>query len=291
MAKAKANGIEIEYDTFGDHSSSPLLLIMGLGAQMIQWEDEFCKQLADKGLYVIRFDNRDVGLSTKFEEAGVPNIMAAITAIMERQEVQSFYSLDDMADDAIGLMDALSIKKAHICGASMGAAITQVIGYRHPSRALSLTPIMGSTGNPDLPQSKPEAMQFLLTPAPVEREAYIEHMVKMQKITWGSFPFDEQDTRKKTAAAYDRGFYPQGVARQLMATIANGNRKPRLSSVTAPTLVIHGAEDPLIPVEGGRDTAEAITGAKLLIIDKMGHSLPKEVWPQIVDAIVKNTSN
>jgi pimeloyl-ACP methyl ester carboxylesterase len=289
MAKANANGIQIEYDTFGDPSLPPILLIMGLGGQMIMWEEEFCKQIVNKGFYVIRFDNRDVGLSTKFEEAGIPDIMAAVTANLQGREVQSCYSLDDMADDAVGLMDALGINKAHICGASMGAMITQVIGYRHPSRVLSLIPIMGSTGRPDLPPAKPEAMQFLLTPAPVEREAYIEYGIKMWKVLYASFPFDEAHITKLSAALYDRAFYPQGMARQLMAILANGNRKPRLASVTAPTLVIHGAEDPLVPVEGGKDIAESIPGAKLLIIDKMGHSLPKEVWPQIIGAIAKHT--
>ncbi|MBI4766230.1 MAG: alpha/beta hydrolase [Deltaproteobacteria bacterium] len=289
MAKAKTNGIEIEYDTFGDRTSPPILLIMGLGGQMIAWEEDFCKQLVNKGFYVTRFDNRDIGLSTKIEEAGVPDIMEALTASMQGKKVQSFYSLDDMANDAIGLLDTLGIKKAHICGASMGAAITQVIGYSHPSRVLSLITIMGSTGNPKLPLAKPEAMQFLMTPAPVEREAFIEHGIKMWKVLNASFPFDEADTRKRMAASYDRSFYPQGIARQLMAIMANGNRKPRLASVTAPTLVIHGAEDPLVPVEGGKDTAEAIPGARLLIIDKMGHSLPKEAWPQIVGAIADHT--
>ena len=148
---------------------------------------------------------------------------------------------------------------------------------------------MGTTGNPELPLAKPEAMQFLISPAPVEREAFIEHGLKMWKVLNASFPFYESDTRKLVAAFYDRAFYPQGMARQLMAIMANGNRKPRLASVTAPTLVIHGAEDPLVPVEGGKDTAEAIPGATLLIIDKMGHSLPKEAWPQIIEAISTHT--
>jgi pimeloyl-ACP methyl ester carboxylesterase len=290
MPNVTANGIQIEYDTFGDSSLPPLLLIMGLGMQMIAWDEDFCKKLVEKGLYVIRFDNRDVGLSTKFEEAGVPDVMAALTAFMQGQEVEAPYNLDDMTDDAVGLLDALGIEKANICGASMGAAITQTIGYRHPTRILSLIPIMGPTGNPELPQPKPEAMEILLTPAPEEREAYIEHSVRNSKILWGSFNFDEEYSRQRAAHAYDRSFYPQGVARQLVAIMAHGNRKPHLASVTVPTLVIHGAEDPLVPVEGGKDTAEAIPGAEILLIDGMGHSLPKDAWPQIVDAIAKHTS-
>jgi pimeloyl-ACP methyl ester carboxylesterase len=290
MPKITANGIQIEYDTFGDSSSPPLLLIRGLGTQMTDWEEDFCRQLVDKGLFVIRFDNRDVGLSQKFEENGVPDIMATLTALMQGKEIQPPYSLEDMADDAVGLLEALGIKKAHICGISMGAAITQIIGYRHPSRVLSLIPIMGTTGNHELPQAKPEAMETLLTPAPEERKAYIAHYKKTQKVIWGNLPYDEEDINKRAANSYDRANYPQGVARQLVATIANGNRRPRLASITAPTLVIHGAEDPLIPMEGGKDTAQAISGANLLIIEGMGHCLPRAAWPQIVGAIAAHTS-
>lgn len=285
MPNTTANGIQIEYDTFGDNSSPPLLLIMGLSAQMIGWEKEFCNQLAEKGLYVIRFDNRDVGLSTKFEEAGIPDIEAA----MRGEEFQTAYGLDDMADDAVGLLDALGIEKAHICGASMGAMITQVIGYRHPSRVLSLIPIMGTTSNPDLPRAKPEVMEMLITPAPVEREAYIENSVVMWKLSWGCLDFDDDLVRKRAAESYDRAFYPEGIVRQHAAIISNGNRKTRLASITAPTLVIHGSEDPLLPVEHGKDTAEAIPGAEMLIVDGMGHCLPRVAWPQIVDAIVNHT--
>jgi pimeloyl-ACP methyl ester carboxylesterase len=289
MPNVTANGIQIEYDTFGESSSPPLLLIMGLGMQMIAWDEDFCNKFVERGLYVIRFDNRDIGLSTKFEEAGVPDIMAAVTASMQGQEVQAPYNLDDMADDAIGLLDGLGIEKAHICGASMGAAITQTIGYRHPSRVLSLIPIMGPTGDPELPQAKPEAVERLITPAPEDREAYIEHSLKTTKIIWGSLNLDEEYSRQRAARAYDRSFYPQGVARQLVATLAHGNRTPHLPSITAPTLVIHGVEDPLVLVEHGKATSEAIPGAEMLLIDKMGHSLPKEAWPQIVDAIVEHT--
>lgn len=285
MAKANANGIQIEYDTFGDSNSPPLLLIRGLGTQMTDWEEDFCNRFVEKGFFVIRFDNRDVGLSQKFEECGVPDIMAALTALMQGQEVQTPYNLEDMADDAVGLLDALGVKKAHVCGISMGSAITQIIGYRHPSRVLSLIPIMGTTGNPDLPPAKPEAMQLLLTPAPEEREANIEQYKKTQKVIWGNLPYDEDDINKRAAVSYDRANYPQGVARQLVATIANGNRKSRLASITAPVLVIHGAQDPLIPMEGGKDTAKAIPGADLLIIEGMGHCLPRAAWPQIVEAI------
>jgi pimeloyl-ACP methyl ester carboxylesterase len=285
MPNTTANGIQIEYDTFGESGSPPILLIMGLSAQMIGWEEDFCKQLADKGLFVIRFDNRDVGLSTKFEEAGIPDIMAA----MRGKDFQAPYTLEDMADDAVGLLDALGIEKAHICGASMGAMITQVIGYRHPQRVLSLIPIMGTTGDPSLPPAKPEAFEMLVTPAPEQRDAYIENAVAMWKIFWGTLEFDEETVRNRATLSYDRAFYPPGIARQHAAIIATGNRKPRLSSITAPTLVIHGSEDPLLPVEHGRDTAKAIPGAEILIVEGMGHCLPKAVWPQVVDAIANHT--
>lgn len=290
MPNITANGIQIEYDSFGKPADPPLLLIAGLGRQMVFWDEEFCRSLAERGLYVIRFDNRDSGLSTKFEAAGVPDLEAIYNALMQGEAVDVPYTLDDMADDAAGLLDAMGIKKAHICGVSMGAAITQTIGYRHPDRALSLIPIMGTTGNPELPPATQEAMDMLLMPAPEERAANIDYTVKLWRTFWGTLSFDEEDIRHKAALEYDRGFYPQGLTRQLAAILAHGNRKPMLASVTAPTLVIHGAKDPLIPVEAGRDTAEAIAGAQIRIIEGMGHSLPRDVWPKIVDSIAAHTA-
>ena len=289
MPKAKANNIEIEYETFGDPSSKPLLLVMGLGAQMIAWLDEFCMKFVDKGFYVIRFDNRDIGLSTKFEEAGIPDLMKEVMALQRGETITPAYILEDMADDAVGLLDALNIEKAHICGASMGGMIVQIIAFRHPTRVLSLTSIMSTTGNPDLPQAKPEAMQVLLAPAPTEREAFIEESVRRRRILYGSgFPYDVDRQREIAAITYDRSFYPQGMARQTVAILANGNRASKLGSIKVPTLIIHGGDDPLVPVEGGKETAEKIDGADLILIDGMGHSLPPETWPQIVDAIAKN---
>jgi pimeloyl-ACP methyl ester carboxylesterase len=289
MPNASANGIQIEYDTFGDSSASPLLLIMGLGAQMVLWDEEFCEQLAAKGHYVIRFDNRDVGLSTKFDEAGIPNVVEAMNSVMSGEKISSPYSLNDMADDAVGLLDALNIDKAHICGASMGGMIAQTIATRHPNRVLSLTSIMSSTGDRSLPQGKPDAMAVLFTPAPQEREASIEHAVKVWKTIAGpGFPLDEERIRNRATLSYDRCFNPAGLARQLVAIMAHGDRTEALDSVSAPTLVIHAADDPLVPVECGKATAEAIPGAELLIIDGMGHDLPLGAWPQIVDAINAN---
>jgi pimeloyl-ACP methyl ester carboxylesterase len=290
MAKATANGIEIEYDTFGNSSSRPLLLIIGLGAQMIMWDEEFCEQLAADGHFVVRFDNRDVGLSTKFDKAGIPNVMEAMSAVMQGEKIDAPYTLNDMADDAVGLLDALGIDKAHICGRSMGGMIAQIMAIRHPERVVSLISIFSSTGDPNLPRAKPEVMQLLLVPRPEEREANIEFGVKMWQAFSGSgFLFDEDGTRRKVAQVYDRCFHPQGAARQLVAVMASGDRTGALKSVIAPTLVMHGSDDPLVPVECGEATAKAVPGASLAIIEGMGHTFPVGAWPQIIAAIVAHT--
>ena len=292
MPNAKANGIEIEYDTIGNPSSPPLLLIMGLGGQLIHWDADFCRQLAAKGLFIIRFDNRDTGLSTKFEAAGLPDMAGLVNALIKGQAIETPYTLNDMADDAAGLLEALNIAKAHICGSSMGAMIAQSLAIRHPQRLLSLTSIYGTTGKQGLPPPQPAAMEALTTPPPAERGAYIEYNVKTMKAIAGSgFPFDEQFIRSISARAYDRAFYPQGVGRQMMAVMAQENREPALASVSVPTLVIHGTDDPLVPAEHGRQTAKAIPGAQLLLIEGMGHDLPhlKGPWPQIIEAIAAHT--
>ena len=275
MPRVKANNIEIEYETFGDPSSKPLLLIMGIRAQMIRWEKEFCEKLVEKGFYVIRFDNRDVGLSTKFHEAGEPDMMNVLMKVAKGERIESLYTLNDMADDVAGLLSALGIDKAHICGISMGGAIAQIFAYRHPSRALSLTSISSSTGNPNLPRAKPEVLKLFNQPPPTTREAIIEDRVNRLRIYHGTyFPFDEEKWRKFATVSYERSHYPPGYSRQFVAIRATGNIKPFLSSIRVPTLVIHGSEDPLVPVEGGKDTADSIPGAELLIIEGMGHSLP-----------------
>ena len=291
MSKVNANGIQIEFETFGTPSGRPLLLIIGLGNQMIQWDNSLCQDLGTRGHYVIRFDNRDAGLSSKFDQTGVPNIGEAIGKIMRGEKISTPYTLEDMADDAIGLLDALRIAKAHICGMSMGGMIAQTIAIRHPSRILSLISIYSATGNPELPQPKPEIMKFLMTPPPKEREANIEHMLGVFKTLAGSgFPLDIEWTRKIMAESFDRSFYPQGFARQLVAILAQKDRRPALASVKVPTLVIHGTDDPLVPVEGGKDTAKAIPGAQLMLIEGMGHDLPHGgAWPRVVEAITAHT--
>ena len=292
MPNVIANGIQIEYDTFGDPASPPIVLIMGLGAQMIHWPEEFCNMLAGQGLHVIRFDNRDVGLSSKCDEAGVSDLTEIFTDPQHGAEMNIPYTLDDMADDAVGLLDALVIEKAHVLGVSMGGMIAQTVAIRHPSRVWSLISMSSGTGDPSLPWGKPEAMAMLVAPMPAEREAYIEHNINLFRTVAGSkYQSDEQEIRQLMERAYDRCYYPPGMARHSVAVMTAGSRTQALRSVTAPTLVIHGAEDPLLPVEQGRATAEAVPGAELLIIDGMGHDLPAEVWPLIVDAIISHTRN
>lgn len=289
MRRARANGVELEYETFGRADDPALLLVMGLGAQMILWHEEFCDALAARGLHVVRFDNRDVGRSTWLDEAGAPDVLAAMAAATQRQPVRSAYLLRDMAADAAGLLDALDIDAAHVAGASMGGMIAQTLAIEHPARVRTLTSIMSTTSHPDLPAATPEAMAVLLTPAPTEREAAIERSVEVWR-TIGSpgFPVDENEVRAQAARAFGRGVNPAGVARQLVAILASGHRREALGDVRAPTLVIHGSDDPLIPDAAGRDTAASVPGAELLLIEGMGHDLPRALWPELVDAIAKH---
>ena len=290
MPKAKVNNIEIEYETIGDPTSKPLLLIAGLGGQLLAWSDEICENLANSDFFVIRFDNRDIGLSTKFEDAGLPNFMEINTAYTRGELPIVPYTLEDMANDAIGVLDALNIDKAHICGASMGGMIAQILGYKYPSRVLTLTIIMSTTGNPDLPKGNQEILAQFFAPVPSERERYIEEMVKRDRLIHGTFPYDENLSREYREREYDRSYYPEGILRQLAAMAVPGNLKPEIASIRAPTLVIHGREDPFNPIEAGKDIATTITGAELLILDRMGHSFPREVIPRIIEEMVKNSN-
>ncbi|MCP4754420.1 MAG: alpha/beta hydrolase [Proteobacteria bacterium] len=292
MPNVTANGIQIEYDTFGDKKNPAILLIIGLGCQMIYWDDPLCIKLSDSGLYVIRFDNRDTGLSSKFDEAGVPDIMQAFQDRMEGKEIKAPYTHKDMANDAVGLLDALNIEKAHICGMSMGAAIAQTFVIGNRSRALSLISIYGSTGDPGLPQPKPEAINVFLAPPPENREQFIEQGIESTKILSGTgFPFDEAWHGNLAARAFDRSFYLSGTPRQILAGMASSYRKPALKKMTLPTLVVHGIDDPAVPVEGGKDTADTIPNAELMLIEGMGHDTPKlgGAWDQITDRIIEFT--
>jgi len=286
----KANGIEIVYDTFGEPSAAPMLLIMGLGVQMIGWDERFCEKLASQGYWVIRFDNRDVGLSTKLDEAGVPDIPAMLQVLMTGETRESPYSLGNMADDAAGLLDALKIESAHVVGVSMGGMIAQEMVIRHPNRVRTMTSIMSQTGNPELPLPRPEALAVLLEPPPADRAEYIENEVRVAKVLGGAFPVNEGQVRERAGQIFDRGLHPAGTARQMAAILAADSRNAALKSVRVPTLVIHGDADPLVLVDGGIDTANAIPGAELLIIEGLGHALPPEIWPQVIEAIVKTTN-
>jgi pimeloyl-ACP methyl ester carboxylesterase len=290
MANVRANGIQIEYDTFGQQAAKPLLLVMGLGAQMTAWDERFCGQLADAGHYVIRFDNRDVGLSQHFDDAGVPNMAELMQKFQAGEAAEAPYSLDDMADDAVGLLDALGIEAIHSCGASMGGMIVQAMAIRHPRRVRSMTSIMSTTGNPSLPQASPDAVAALMGPVPGTRDAAIESALKTSRVLGGGgFPFDEAAARERAAAMFDRSFHPQGTARQMAAIVTHGSRVEPLRLVKTPALVIHGSADPLVPVEGGKDTAACIPGAKLVLIEGLGHELPEGAWPQIIEPMTRLT--
>lgn len=287
MAQAAANGIKIEYERFGPEDAAPLLLIMGLGAQLTLWPVELCEALVARGFHVIRYDNRDVGLSTKFDAAGVPDLPAVLGAVMSGQDPRVAYHLGDMAADAVGLLDALGIETAHIVGASMGGMIAQLVAATYPDRTRSLTSIMSTTGNPLLPPATPAAIAALMSrPQGGDVDSLVEFGVNTARVIGSpAYPADEAALRARVRRDFERSFYPAGFARQMAAIYANGDRRGRLAKVSAPTLVIHGTADPLVPVEGGRDTAASILGAELIEIDGMGHDLPLPLVDRIADAI------
>ena len=284
MARLTANGIEIEYETRGDPKNPPLLLIMGLGAQLITWDEEFVEQLADRGFYVIRYDNRDSGLSTKMESAGPADIAAAYSG-----NPQPAYTLDVLADDAVGVLDALHISAAHIVGASMGGFIAQLVAINHPEYTLSLTSIMSGPGGHDAIPPTPEAGAFLVgRPGPNKAEI-IEFAIASRKILGGEGnPFDVELERAKAERAYERSYYPAGFGRQLVAILAAKTRIPALRELKVPTLVVHGADDPLVPPENGRRVAAAVPGARYIELEGAGHNLPPSSWKLVVDAIAEN---
>lgn len=281
---APANGIEIAYETFGDPADPTLLLVMGLGVQMLLWDEELCQMLAERGFHVVRFDNRDVGLSTK-TRGRPPRVLPALV----RRPRKSAYRLADMADDAAGLLDHLQVDGAHVMGASMGGMIAQTLAARHPRRVLSLVSIMSTTGNRRVGRAKPGALALLLNRPPQSREENVERAVKAFKVIGSpGFERDEARLRDVVGRSYDRCFHPAGAAHQIVAIMASGNRTPQLRSIQAPTLVIHGEDDPLVGVSGGRATARAIPDARLMTIPGMGHDMPRELWPRMVEAIVDN---
>jgi len=269
--KAQTNGIEIEYESMGDPRHPTLLLVMGFSVQMIAWDDELCRMLVERGFRVVRFDNRDVGLSTKCTRGG--------------------YSLDDMALDAIGLCDWLGVPRAHVVGASMGGMIAQLVAIRQPTRVRSLCSIMSNTGERGVGGARPEALAALMRPPPATRDEAIQRGEEVLKVIGSKgYPLDLRRMRDRAARSYDRCFYPAGAARQMMAVQTAAPRTDGLRKLTMPALVIHGDADPLVDVSGGRATAAAIPGAELIVIPGMGHELNPVLWPQIVDAIARNAS-
>jgi pimeloyl-ACP methyl ester carboxylesterase len=283
----RVGDIDIAYETFGDPEQPALLLVMGLATQMIAWHEDFCAELAGHGFHVIRFDNRDVGRSSAMRDLPVPTLRQ----LALRSKKAAGYTLSDMAADAVGLLDHLGIERAHIVGASMGGMIAQTIAIEHPDRVLSLCSIMSNTGARWSGQPKLATYRVLLGTPPKDRDKYIDHVVKVYGVIGSpDFDRDEDDLRDMAGRSYDRGRNPAGSGRQLAAIIASGDRTSRLGSVKAPTVVVHGTKDRLVSPSGGRATAKAIPGAKLVRIEGMGHDLPRGAWPQIIGAITENAA-
>ena len=284
--RATLDGIEIAYETIGDPSNPPMLLVMGLGTQLIHWDLELCGLFAERGFHVSRFDNRDAGRST-YIDAPVPNIRRAMAGL----KIDAPYLLADMADDAFGLLDHLGIEAAHVVGASMGGMIAQTMAIRRPERVLSLTSIMSTTGERRVGRPKLRVWGVLLRRAPGDKDAAVEYFVRVFRMIGSKgFPADEDRLRTLAAEAYDRGHSPAGTGRQLAAIMASGDRTERLRGVRVPTLVFHGRDDPLVPFRAGRATADAIPDARLVAIPGMGHDLPRHVWPQLVDAVAETAA-
>ncbi|MGY1778937.1 alpha/beta fold hydrolase [Geodermatophilus sp. SYSU D01036] len=274
---AQANGIEIAYETFGYPSARPLLLIMGAGAQMLLWHEDTCQALVDRGFFVIRFDNRDTGLSTHLHDA-VPDVAAAAAGDLS----SAAYTLEDMADDVAGLLDALGLDSAHIAGVSLGGMVGQTLAVRQPARVRSLTSMMSA---PALPVDR---MGAEAQPPATSREEYVEQVLQLfRRVGSPGYRTDEAWLADVAGRSYDRAYDPAGAVRQVLAVLASGDRTEQLRGIRVPTLVVHGEADPVFPVAGGRATAAAIAGAELLVLPGVGHSLPREVWPTILDALVR----
>jgi pimeloyl-ACP methyl ester carboxylesterase len=288
MPQADANGIKIEYEAFGDPAHPAILLIMGLGGQLLLWPEALCRALAQGGFYVIRYDNRDVGLSSKIESAGKPNLMRAAVLLLLGLPLRSGYGLDDMAADAVGLLDALRIRRAHIVGMSMGGMIGQILSAQYAERVSSFTAIMTSSGNPRLPQASFKLrLRLTRRPKRLDRESLIRHSMNTWRLIGSpGYPADEAALRAMVERDQRRSLYPRGAARQTLAIMAAKSRLPLLKRITAPTLVIHGEADPLVPVAAGHELAAHIAGARLELIAGMGHDLPAPLLPQIGQLIL-----
>jgi len=282
--RAHVGGLELVYETIGDPADPSILLVMGLGMQLIHWDLEFCEGLVERGFHVIRFDNRDAGLSTKID-APVPNVMKAMAGL----PITAPYLLEDMANDSFGLLDQLGIERAHVTGVSMGGMIAQTMAITRPERVLSLGSMLSMTGDRRVGTPKLRIWSILMRRAPRQRDAYIEYFVRMFRMIGSPrYPVDDERLREHAGETYDRCHYHAGTARQLAAILASGSRTAGLRQLDVPTVVIHGRDDPLVPFRAGAATARAIPGAELVAIPGMGHDLPRELWPRITDALVKN---
>jgi len=284
--RAQANGIELEYEVLGTDNSPPVVLIMGLGAQMVRWPDSLIEELLSSGFRVIRFDNRDCGLSTSIEDGGIPELTT-----IQSQEQKPPYTLSDMALDVVELLDWLGIRQAHIVGTSMGGMIAQVLACEHPDRVLSLTSIMASTGNPEVSPPDPAIFEQLTKPRPdpsLDVEAFVESECRREMlIASPAFPPDQSRLRARILLELQRGFNPNGVTRQMAAVWSSGDRRPELIRINVPTLVYHGLNDPLIPPDSGEDTAKSITNVRLTLVAGMAHDLPDELMPGLCSAILE----
>jgi pimeloyl-ACP methyl ester carboxylesterase len=284
VSTAKAGPVDIVYETIGDPSDPPLLLVMGLGMQLIHWDMELCELFAERGFHVIRFDNRDSGLSTKVK-APVPNVMRLMAGLSTKVP----YLLSDMADDSFGLLDHLGIERAHVVGTSMGGMIAQEMAIRAPRRVLSLASIMSTTGDRFVGTPKLRVWSVLMRRAPNDRDAYVAYFARVFRMIGSpAYRPDEERVRLLAGASYDRCHNPAGTARQLGAILASGSRTAALRELEVPAVVIHGQSDPLVPLRAGIATAKAIPNAELIKIPGMGHDMPKELWPKFVEAIARN---
>jgi pimeloyl-ACP methyl ester carboxylesterase len=284
---ARVGDVELAYETFGDPADPALLLVMGLGTQMLGWREAFCAQLAERGFLVVRYDNRDTGRSTRFSAHPPPSALQ----LLRRDRRAAAYTLADMATDGVGLLDHLGIGRAHVVGASMGGMIAQTIAMRHPDRVLSLVSIMSNTGARWTGQPALRLYGVLLKRAPRDREGFVVHQMRVfEQIGSPGFPRDEADLRDMATRSWERGHDPAGAGRHLAAILASGDRTAELRSIRAPTLVIHGTEDRLVAPSGGRATAKAIPGTRLVEIPGMGHDLPRGAWRRIIDAIAENAA-
>lgn len=280
------SGLELAYEEQGD--GPPVVMIMGLGAQLVLWPQELVDAIAGAGFRAVRFDNRDIGQSAWFDHLGVPNNAKLLARRLAGLSVEAPYTLSAMASDTVGLLDALGITRAHLVGASLGGMIAQTIAIEHPERVVSLTSIMSSAGNLAAFAVHPRALKQMLGKPPRNREEYVDRIVTLFRGHAGTHPYDAARMAELAGQQYDRGYHPQGFARQFAAILASGSRVERLKAVTAPTLVLHGTHDPLVPISAGRLVAASVPGATFLPIEGMGHELPRPIWPQLTAAVTEH---